>query len=56
MDEVGVARDVVTYNAVLDAVSSQIELGRKLFQEGMVDRVFCGMMILHVFFALSLLC
>jgi pentatricopeptide repeat protein len=34
MDKAGVARDVVTYNAVLDAVSSQITLGRKLFQEG----------------------
>jgi pentatricopeptide repeat protein len=34
MDEVCVLRDVVTYNAVLDAVSSQIQLGRKLFQEG----------------------
>jgi hypothetical protein len=32
--ELPVARDVVTYNAVLDAVSSQIALGRKLFQEG----------------------
>lgn len=34
MDRVGVRSDVVTYNAVLDAVSSQIELGRKLFTEG----------------------
>jgi pentatricopeptide repeat protein len=34
MDNAGVARDVVTYNAVLDAVSSQIRLGRTLFQEG----------------------
>lgn len=34
MDKAKVARDVVTYNAVLDAVSSQITLGRKLFQEG----------------------
>lgn len=34
MDEVGVARDVVTYNAVLDAVSSEVQLGRMLFQEG----------------------
>jgi pentatricopeptide repeat protein len=34
MDKARVARDVVTYNAVLDAVSSQIALGRKLFQEG----------------------
>jgi len=34
MDHVGVPRDVVTYNAVLDAVCSQIELGRILFKEG----------------------
>jgi pentatricopeptide repeat protein len=34
MDKVRVARDVVSYNAVLDAVSSQIELGRRLFKEG----------------------
>jgi pentatricopeptide repeat domain-containing protein 1 len=34
MERVGVLRDVVTYNAVLDAVCSQVELGRKLFQEG----------------------
>jgi pentatricopeptide repeat protein len=34
MEKAGVARDVVTYNAVLDAVSSQIRLGRMLFQEG----------------------
>jgi pentatricopeptide repeat protein len=34
MDKARVARDVVTYNAVLDAVSSQIQLGRKLFKEG----------------------
>jgi pentatricopeptide repeat protein len=38
MDEAGVARDVVTYNAVLDAVSSQVELGRKLFKEGKLRR------------------
>ena len=34
MDEVGVRRDVVTYNAVLDAVASNIRLGRMLFEEG----------------------
>jgi len=34
MDRIQVAKDVVTYNAVLDAVSSQIELGRRLFKEG----------------------
>ena len=34
MDDYHVARDVVTYNAILDAVSSQIELGRMLFEEG----------------------
>lgn len=34
MDEVGVRRDVVTYNAILDAVASQIKLGRMLFEEG----------------------
>lgn len=34
MDKVGVRKDVVTYNAVLDAVASQIGLGRKLFEEG----------------------
>ena len=39
MDEVRVTRDVVTYNAVLDAVCSQIPLGRKLFQEGKQDSV-----------------
>ena len=36
----GVPRDVVTYNAVLDAVSSQVELGRKLFKEGKIDPGF----------------
>ena len=35
MDRIRVAKDVVTYNAVLDAVSSQVELGRRLFKEGM---------------------
>jgi pentatricopeptide repeat protein len=39
MDDVSVLRDVVTYNAVLDAVSSQIQLGRKLFQEGEIITV-----------------
>jgi pentatricopeptide repeat protein len=34
MDEVGVKRDVVTFNAVLDAVASQVQLGRMLFEEG----------------------
>jgi pentatricopeptide repeat protein len=34
MEQAGVPRDVVTYNAVLDAVCSQVELGRKLFKEG----------------------
>ena len=34
MDSIRVAKDVVTYNAVLDAVSSQVELGRRLFKEG----------------------
>lgn len=34
MDEAGVKRDVVTYNAVLDAVASQVQLGRRLFEEG----------------------
>ena len=37
MDETGVRRDVVTYNAVLDAVCSQIQLGRELFQEGVKE-------------------
>mmetsp|Transcript_26325 Transcript_26325/g.72362 ORF Transcript_26325/g.72362 Transcript_26325/m.72362 type:complete len:1102 (-) Transcript_26325:190-3495(-) len=39
MDRIGVSKDVVTYNAVLDAVSSQVELGRRLFKEG-VERGF----------------
>jgi len=34
MDRIRVSKDVVTYNAVLDAVSSQVELGRRLFKEG----------------------
>lgn len=34
MDEVKVKRDVVTFNAVLDAVASQVQLGRMLFEEG----------------------
>jgi hypothetical protein len=34
MEQAGVPRDVVTYNAVLDAVCSQVDLGRKLFKEG----------------------
>jgi pentatricopeptide repeat protein len=34
MGRIGVKKDVVTYNAVLDAVSSQITLGRRLFEEG----------------------
>eukprot|EP00533_Pseudo-nitzschia_delicatissima_P000321 CAMPEP_0116104202 /NCGR_PEP_ID=MMETSP0327-20121206/14318_1 /TAXON_ID=44447 /ORGANISM="Pseudo-nitzschia delicatissima, Strain B596" /LENGTH=1065 /DNA_ID=CAMNT_0003596415 /DNA_START=80 /DNA_END=3277 /DNA_ORIENTATION=- len=34
MDRIKVSKDVVTYNAVLDAVSSQVELGRRLFKEG----------------------
>jgi len=34
MDKKGLAKDVVTYNAVLDAVCSQIRLARQLFQEG----------------------
>lgn len=34
MGRIGVKKDVVTYNAVLDAVSSQITLGRHLFEEG----------------------
>ena len=40
MEKVGVPRDVVTYNAVLDAVCSQVELGRKLFKEGTLD-IWC---------------
>lgn len=39
MDEVGVKRDVVTYNAVLDAVCSQVNLAEKIFHEG-VSRGF----------------
>ena len=39
MDEARVQKDVVTYNSVLDAVSSQIMLGRNLFKEG-VDKGF----------------
>ena len=39
MDKAGVVQDVVSYNAVLDAVSSQVTLGRKLFQEG-IERGF----------------
>ena len=34
MEAVGVKRDVVTYNAVLDAVCTQVQLGRRLFTEG----------------------
>jgi pentatricopeptide repeat protein len=34
MEEAGVARDVVSYNAVLEAVSSQQQLARRLFKEG----------------------
>jgi hypothetical protein len=34
MERENVKRDVVTYNAVLDAVSSEIRLGRLLFEEG----------------------
>ena len=40
MDRIRVAKDVVTYNAVLDAVSSQVELGRRLFKQGMYISVF----------------
>eukprot|EP00957_Ditylum_brightwellii_P131916 10059022-Ditylum_brightwellii.AAC.1 len=39
MEHVRVIRDVVTYNAILDAVCSQVSLARKLFQEG-VERGF----------------
>jgi len=56
MDEAGVARDVVTYNAVLDAVSSQIGLGRKLFQEGMKKGVrmrACKFFVVAVLLTLS---
>ena len=34
MDRKGITRDVVTYNAVLDAVCCNVPLGRKIFQEG----------------------
>jgi len=34
METAGVARDVVSFNAVLDAVSSQVQLGRRLFELG----------------------
>jgi pentatricopeptide repeat protein len=34
MDTVGVERDVVSFNAVLDAVSPQVQLGRRLFELG----------------------
>jgi len=34
METAGVARDVVSFNAVLDAVSSQVRLGRRLFELG----------------------
>lgn len=34
MEDVGVVRDVVSFNAVLDAVSSQVQLGRRLFELG----------------------
>ena len=34
MEKVGVSRDVVSFNAVLDAVSSQVQLGRRLFELG----------------------
>lgn len=37
MDKIGVVKDVVSYNAVLDAVCSQVALGRRLFQEGRKD-------------------
>ena len=39
MDVARVQKDVVTYNSVLDAVSSQIDLGRQLFREG-IDKGF----------------
>ena len=39
MDRKCVKKDVVTYNAVLDAVCSQVKLARKLFQQG-VERGF----------------
>jgi len=50
MDEVNVTRDVVTYNAVLDAVSSQIQLGRKLFQEGTNPESLCVLAHIMLFF------
>jgi hypothetical protein len=34
MDKYNIKKDVVTYNAVLDAVCSQVRLGRMLFEEG----------------------
>jgi pentatricopeptide repeat protein len=34
METVGVIHDVVSFNAVLDAVSSQVHLGRRLFELG----------------------
>ena len=34
MERAGVERDVVTYNAVLDAVCPNVDLSRRLFQEG----------------------
>lgn len=34
METVGVIHDVVSFNAVLDAVSSQVQLGRRLFELG----------------------
>ena len=34
MEKVGVVHDVVSFNAVLDAVSSQVLLGRRLFELG----------------------
>ena len=34
MEEAKIAHDVVSYNAVLDAVATNIPLGRKLFEEG----------------------
>ena len=37
MERVDVKRDVVTYNAVLDAVSSQVKLARRLFQDGVKE-------------------
>lgn len=39
MDAARVQKDVVTYNSVLDAVSSQVDLGRSLFKEG-IDKGF----------------